>query len=62
MLRLNPGEHEAALAGITATWKKLFPAHPMNYQYLSDSLDRMYEKENIKCLKYQDIFALLGES
>ncbi|MCB0819468.1 MAG: ABC transporter permease [Bacteroidetes bacterium] len=58
MLRLNPGEHEAALAGITATWKKLFPAHPMNYQYLSDSLDRMYEKENIM-LKILGYFALL---
>jgi putative ABC transport system permease protein len=58
LIKSDPTNSSIAAEGVTETWKKLFPNHPLKYTYLSDSINSLYEKEDIM-MKILGYFALL---
>jgi len=61
VIRIHPGNISAALADIKAVWKKLVPAFPCEYSFLSDDADRIYwrEEQMGKLLAYFGALAVL---
>lgn len=44
-VRLQPGDHEKALEGLTATWRKHATDVPFSFVFLNESYNRMYKEE-----------------
>ena len=58
LLKINKDQAQQAIATVEKGWKELFPTHPVNYTFLDQSFDKLYEKEDIM-VKVLGYFALL---
>lgn len=58
LLKVDENQAQKAISHVQTTWKSLFPNYPFSYTMLEDSLDAMYEKEEIM-LQVLGYFALL---
>ena len=58
-VRLNPGDFQAAVAGIERTWKQFLPAQPFRFTFLDKDLDELYQAEQV-AQKVFGLFSLLA--
>ena len=45
MVRLAPGNITQGLASVHNTWNKMFPGHPLEYNFLEDSFNDLYKED-----------------
>ena len=45
LVKLKPGDISGAISSLTATWEKLVPGMPFDYQFLDENIDRMYRTD-----------------
>jgi putative ABC transport system permease protein len=44
-VKIKGGQSSAAIAQVSATWKKLFPDHPFEYTFLDEHFDTLYKAD-----------------
>ncbi len=59
VVSFQPGMQEAALSEIESVWKKLFPQHPFEYDYVSSMYKNVYQTELLQA-KLLSIFTLIA--
>ena len=45
MVRIAPGSAQQSIHGIQQTWKKFFPATPLEYNFLDESFNELYKQD-----------------
>jgi len=58
-VKLRPGQTQASLDFIRATWKKFAPQYPFDYSFMSERMNAFYEKD-MRLLHVLSIFAGLA--
>ena len=46
VIRTQPGERFSALEYITDTWKRVIPNYPIDYRFIEDDFDLIYQRES----------------
>lgn len=61
MAHVKPGDMQATLKGIEATWHKLNPNEPFDYSFLDQDFDKNYQAENrlASIVSYFTVIAIL---
>lgn len=47
MIKSRPGSTQAVVAQLQKTWSEVFPAYPLQYQFLDEDYSKMYKSEMI---------------
>jgi putative ABC transport system permease protein len=61
IVRIAPGNLENTMKSLEDTWNEIMPGYPFDYQFVDESLDRMYRTEERlgNLLKYFTILAII---
>jgi hypothetical protein len=59
LVKIKPGDISRSISSLTATWGRLVPGTPFEYQFLDESIDKMYRTDQ-RMGKMIDSFTILA--